>query len=227
MFNLQIYDYLLRFQFFQGLSRTELQKMAGNTKFGFIKEESGSIVVEDGTHCQQLFFLIKGSLSVTTRSDDGGYHVTEQLSAPWVIQPEALFGAQPRFTSTYRTASHCQFITLSKTEMLRLIDNFLIIRLNLLNMLSSSSQRKNHCSWRSMPRSLRERFIRFALDHSIYPSGTKELHILLTRLAGELGDSRYHVSRMLHQLQKEELLLLHRGRIEIPSLERLLQNSTH
>ena len=44
----------------------------------------------------------------------------------------------------------------------------------------------------------------------------------MVRLAAELGDSRLDVSRMLNQLQSEGLLQLHRGRIDIVSLERLL-----
>ena len=223
MARLQIYDHLLRFQLFQGLSRAELLQMAGNTKFGFLKEDEGKVVAREGTPCGQLLFLVSGSLTVVTRSDDGGYEVSELLAAPWVLQPEALFGARPRYSSTYLTASPCHFITLSKDEVMRLFDDFLIIRLNLLNMLSTMVQRRSRYAWRSAPRSLRDRFVRFVLDHAVYPAGRKELRILMSRLADELGDSRIDVSRMLHQLQSENLLQLHRGRIEVLSLEHLLQ----
>ena len=43
----------------------------------------------------------------------------------------------------------------------------------------------------------------------------------MTRLADDLNDSRLDVSRMLNQLQHEGLVELHRGRIVIPSLEKL------
>lgn len=221
--NLQLYDHLLRFQLFQGLSRAELLLMAGNTKFGFLKETAGKIVVKEGEPCQQLFFLVSGRLSLSTRSNDGGYEMTEQLSAPWLLQPDALFGVQPRYASTYRTDSACHFITLSKDEVLRLLNDFLIIRLNFMNMLSAIVQRRTRQQWRSAPTSLRERFVRFVADHSFYPAGPKQLRILMVRLAEELGDSRLDVSRMLNKLQSESLLQLHRGRIEVPSLERLLQ----
>ncbi|MBP3835385.1 MAG: winged helix-turn-helix domain-containing protein, partial [Prevotella sp.] len=38
----------------------------------------------------------------------------------------------------------------------------------------------------------------------------------------QLGCSRLDVSRALNAMQREGLLQLHRGRIEVPSLERLL-----
>ena len=222
-----LYDQLLRFQLFQGLSKGELLQLAGNTKFDFQKSPAGTVVAQEGEPCMQLFFLVSGSLSLTTKSDDGGYKIVERLSAPWVIQPEALFGVQPRFTSTWQTTAPCHFITLSKEEVLRLLNSFFIIRLNLLNMLSTLAQRRTRQQWRSAPTSLRERFIRFVLDHSVYPAGHKELRILMVRLAAELGDSRLDVSHMLHQLQSEGLLQLHRGLIDVPSLEGLLQSQHH
>jgi CRP-like cAMP-binding protein len=218
-----LYDHLLSFRLFQGLSRAELLQLAGNTKFGFMKHDGGTVVVKEGTVCQQLLFLISGSLELTTRSDDGGYMLSEQLAAPCMLQPEALFGLQPRFTGTWRTMGSCHFITLSKDEVMRLLDSFLIIRLNLLNIVSTLAQKRASVQWRRAPQSLRERFIRFLLSRCTWPAGPKELHILMTRLADELGDSRLDISRMLNQLQTEGMLTLHRGRISIPSLEKLLQ----
>jgi CRP-like cAMP-binding protein len=44
----------------------------------------------------------------------------------------------------------------------------------------------------------------------------------MTRLAAELNESRLEISRTLNEMQDEGLLTLHRGRIEIASLEHLL-----
>jgi DNA-binding GntR family transcriptional regulator len=43
----------------------------------------------------------------------------------------------------------------------------------------------------------------------------------MERLAVEVNDSRLDVSRALNDMQRRGLLELHRGRIVIPSLERL------
>ena len=69
----RFYDQLLQFPLFQGLSRTELLQMAGNTKFGFMKLPPNKVVMREGDTCQQLFFLIKGQLTMTTTSDDHSY----------------------------------------------------------------------------------------------------------------------------------------------------------
>jgi CRP-like cAMP-binding protein len=222
--NLTFYDSLLRFRLFQGLSRMELMQLAGNTKFGFHKEPEGRVVAAEDKPCQQLLLLTAGSLSATRRSDDGGYSVSETVMPPWAVQPEALFGAQPRYTATWCTEQECSFITLQKDEVLRLLDDFLIIRLNLLNLLSTMAQRTQQRNWRREPQSLRQRFVRFVMDHVLYPAGPKEFHILMKRLAAELSDSRLDTSRMLNKLQDDGMVKLFRGRIVIPSLE-ILVNS--
>lgn len=221
MYNLQLYDHLLQFSLFQGLSRSELLQMAGNTKFGFLKMPSGKTVISDGELCTQLFFLIDGSLTLTTNSDDHGYSITEQLSAPWLLQPEALFGLTPRYSCTATVSTTSHFITLSKDEVLRLLDDFLIVRLNYLNLMATLAQRRTRQAWHRSSPSLRHRIARFFTDHCAYPAGPKTVSILMERLALEMNDSRLDVSRALNAMQTDGLLTLHRGRIEIPSLERL------
>ena len=46
----------------------------------------------------------------------------------------------------------------------------------------------------------------------------------MERLALELTDSRLNVSRVLNQMQYDGLVELHRGRLVIPQLERLMSS---
>jgi diadenylate cyclase len=69
---------------------------------------------------------------------------------------------------------------------------------------------------------LRDRLIRFLTQHCVYPAGPKTFYVLMERLAEELNDSRLNVSRVLNQLQYEGLVELHRGRVVIHQLERLI-----
>ena len=220
----RFYDQLLQFPLFQGLSRAELLQMAGNTKFGFLKMPPKKSVMREGESCQQLFFLIKGQLTMTTVSDDHSLRTTEQLHAPWLIQPEALFGAHPQFTATVQTLTDAHFITLSKDEVQRLLDDFIVFRLNMLNLLATQSQRMAHRAWRRIPQSLSDRIVRFMLDHTSYPAGAKDYHIIMKKLGQELGANRIEISKELNAMQDRGLLVLHRGRIEVPSLERLLMD---
>jgi CRP-like cAMP-binding protein len=219
--NLKLYDQLLQFPLFQGMSRSEMLQLAGNTRFGFHKMAAGKMVVKDGDECRQLLFLINGCITITSKSDDYSYQMTEWLSAPWLIQPEVLFGTATRYTLTARADSDCHFIILSKDEVMRLLDDFFVFRLNLFNLLSAQCQRHTHSAWRRSPRTLEERIVRFFSDHSLYPAGKKELHIMMEQLAVEVDHTRLNVSRILNDMQQRELIQLSRGRIIIPMLERL------
>lgn len=219
MAGLQLYDKLLQFPLFQGMSRDDLELVAGHTRFGFSKVEHGKVVLKDGAACTHLYFLISGAVRVESFSDDHGYRVVEQMQAPYILQPEAVFGYNQRYTHTFTAMSDASFITIDKEEVVRLSEDFLVFRLNLLNIFATQTQKLNRQPWRQYPQSLRERLVRFFVQHSVYPAGPKTFYILMNRLAAELNESRLEISRALNEMQHDGLLTLHRGRIEIPSLE--------
>lgn len=222
MASLQIYEKLLLFPLFQGMSRDDLEQVAGHTRLGFSKINAGTTVVADGDDCQQLFFMINGTLRVETMSDDRGYTVVEQLEAPVILQPEVIFGYTQRYTHTYIAQTDANFIAIGKDEVLRLSEDFLVFRLNLLNLFATQTQKTVRMLWQHVPDSLENRIVRFFAQHCLYPAGSKVFHILMNRLANELNDSRLDISRALNALQHEGKIVLRRGRVEIPQMERLL-----
>ena len=219
---LQIYDRLLQFPLFQGMSRDDLEIVAGHTRFGFQKVTAGRQIIHAGDPCTHLYFLINGTLKIETFSDDRRYSVTEQMSSPYILQQESIFGYYQRYTHNFYALTDANFLTLDKEEVVRLSEDFLVFRLNLMNHLATQSQKLIQMQWRRSPLSLRERIVRFFFQHTLYPAGPKTFHILMERLAEEVNDSRLNVSRALNRMQEAGVLELHRGRIEIPQLERLL-----
>lgn len=219
---LQLFDHLLQFPLFQGMSRGDLDLIAGHTKFGFQKFPAGQKIVRSGDACKQFYFLLSGVLRVERHADGNAYMVTEFIGAPYQIQPEAIFGYDQRFTHTFTAHDECNFITIDKTEMMRLSQEFMVFRLNLLNIFATQTQKLAAWPWRRCPESLSERIVRFFIEHCIYPAGPKTFHILMKQLAAEVGNSRLDVSRALNEMQRKGWLQLHRGRIEIGQLEQLL-----
>ena len=219
---LQLLDKLLQFPLFLGMSRDDLEIVAGHTRFGFLKLEAGKTVVKSGDNCNQLHFLINGNLRVRTYSDDYGYSVEEQMQAPNILQLESVFGYYQRYTHDFIAQTDVNFITIDKEEVMRLTEDFLVFRLNIMNHFATLTQKKMRQAWTRPPQSLEERVIRFLVQHSTYPAGHKVFNILMTRLADEVNDSRLNVSRVLNEMQHKGMILLGRGKIDIPQLERLL-----
>ena len=133
-----------------------------------------------------------------------------------------IFGYTQRYTHTYIAKTDVNLITVGKDEVLRLSEDFLVFRLNLLNMFATQTQKSSRLLWQHVPVTLEDRIVRFFAQHCIYPAGPKMFHVLMNRLAEELNDSRLDVSRALNALQRDGKIVLHRGRVEIPQMERLL-----
>ena len=219
---MEIYDQLLRFSLFQGMSHADLMEVVTHTKLGFLKLSTGKYLVKEGDSCTYLSFLTHGSLLCETVSDDGACKVVEYIKAPYIVQPDRLFGLSQRYTSTFKAHSHCNFITIDKQEVLLLLETQLVFRLNLLNIMATESQRLHRRAWRSAPANLRERLVRYFFSRCNYPAGPKTFYVLMKQIANDVNDSRLDVSRALNDMQRDQQLTLHRGRIEIPLLERLL-----
>ncbi len=217
-----IYDQLLQFPLFQGMSQTELMEVTGHTKFGFSKLSTGKWLAHEGDDCGHLALLTHGTLMAETISDDRKCRVLETLSAPYTLQPDHIFGMTQRYSSSFKALTPCNVITIDKQEVLLLLEAQLVFRLNLINLLATETQRQRHYAWRSAPQTLRERLTRYFFSHTLYPAGSKTFYTLMQYIADQLNDSRLDISRALNEMQSDGLIALHRGRIEIPLLERLL-----
>ena len=217
-----IYDQLLQFTLFQGMSHADLMEVVTHTKLGFSKAPPGKRIIKDGDPCTHLYFLISGTLESEQQSDDHKCRVVERLKAPYILQPEHIFGIRQLYTATFKTHEPCHFITIDKQEVLLLMETQLVFRLNMVNIMATETQRLSHHVWRPAPKSLRERLVRFFLSRCLYPAGPKTFYVLMNQLAAYLNDSRLDISRALNLMQRDGLLTLHRGRIEVPMLERLL-----
>lgn len=218
---LQLYDKLIELPLFIGISTDELSDIVGQTKFGFHKLAVDRPLVSTDDKCTQLFFLMSGTLRVVSYADNYRYRIEEELSAPAVIQPEHLFGLQQRYTKDFIAHTDCSLLSLDKAEVLRLLDSYLIFRLNLLNSISMQTQRMSRIPWRQQSSDIRQQFVNFLRLRCLTQAGCKVLRIRMEELAKELHQSRLNVSRMLNALQNEGLLTMSRGIIIVPQLETL------
>lgn len=216
----RLYERLTSLPLFQGMSRSDMEQVIEKTRFGFAKYAKNRTVKQEGEPCDRLFFLLRGELRAVSVADDHGYSVEERMLAPAILQPERLFGLTQRYTRTFATATACDFLTLDKAEVVRLSSNYMIFRLNLLNIVSTLSQRTSRLPWRKAD-TTRGRIVRFFRDRCDRPVGEKTVRIKMVRLAAELNESRGDISAALNALQDERLLTFSRGIIHIPFLEQL------
>ena len=219
--DLHLYDQLLELSLFQGMSRSDLAQIAGHSKIRFDKHLDGDTIAKAGEPCHDMVFLTNGRAQVVTTAYDNSYMVEEYVSAPYIIEPEQLFGLSQVFASTYTAMEACNIMALSKEEILKLADTHLIFRLNLLNNYTTIIHKKENATWRTAPESMEQRIGQWILAHCKRPAGEKHIKIKMETLAKELNDSRLDVSKALNNMKAEGKIMLTRGMIHVPHAERI------
>lgn len=206
---------------FIGLKQEDLTNIATNTRLGLKHYKKGSAIVEDGKKCSSLFIILNGRFKVVTYNDSHSYHVEESMQAIHMVEPDKLFGLTTSYHSTYQCISACEVIELPKEELMRLIDNHLIIKINLLNAICMKAQKSERFLWGEKSTDITSEVIRFIKLHVSHPAGQKFFHITMTQLAKELNCSTTDISKALKKLDEAERIILKRGLIEIPALQLL------
>ena len=217
-----IYERILKLPLFKGMGKGELTQVLTQTKFEFVNVPEGKKLIKEGDACTHLYFLLDGSLHMTTTPDDKRFVVVETITTPEILQPEHLFGMTQRYSSAFTAASSCRILRIRKNDITALIEHFDVFRINFINMLSTQSQRKRHDLWRAAPIDTRRKLLRFIETHCHRPAGEKLFLITMQQIADNTGDKRRFISIELNRLQEEGLISLSRGQIHIPALERLL-----
>lgn len=220
---MRLHDRLLLLPLFQGMTRNDIETVVAHTRLGFSKCAKGKVVVTDGEPCDHLQFLLLGECVATSTADDGGYSIGEIIKSPEVLQPECLFGLHQRYTKTFTATRECSIVGINKNDVARLMSEFDIFRLNLLNIMSTRTQRLTRNLWRKQPETIRQKIFRFIETRCTKPAGHKMLKIKMEVLADHIGESRLNVSRCLNQLEKEGLLTHSRATMDIPALEKLME----
>lgn len=217
-----VYAKLLRLPFFQGVDRDELETMASKIRFDFRQYEAGQWIVRESDRCATLMLLMNGGAEAVASSADHSYSLRERVDAPCAIEPDRLFGLQQHVARSYQATTPSTVLHLQKDDVLRLCAQSLVFEINILNTISTSSQRAKSAFWRTPPTTIPRKIATFVAHRSLRPAGAKTLSIRLADLGTAIGESRLNVSRTLHALEAKGLVALSRQSITIFRLEQLL-----
>lgn len=208
---------------FQGMAHSDMIWMMEKLRFDFAKVPEGNYIVKQDDSCQSLIFVLNGEVMMETESPNGDYRFYEKIRIPSVLQPEMLFGPQTRFTHSFQATEETNLLKVTKQEFWNYLIGNEVFRLNYINMLSARAQNAQKALWNTNGGTLEQRIIRFILQLCARPTGEKKLKIRMEDLAFELNETRLNISRILNNLEKQELVVLKRSMIEIPHMEKLYQ----
>ena len=219
-----MFDTLLQLPLFQGLCNEDFTSNLEKVKLHFIKNKAGETIIENGSACTQLCFLLKGEVSIVTNSPQNIYTVIEQMEAPYLIEPQSLFGMSTHYTSSYIAHTEAHTVSISKAFVLSDLFKYDIFRLNYMNIVSNRAQNLYSRLWEEPAQDLKNKIIRFFLLHCEKTQGEKIFKVKMDDLARYLDDTRLNTSKALNELQDSGVLELRRKEILIPDAVKLVND---
>ena len=215
---------LLQLPMFQGHCRGDFAKILDKVKLHFIKYKSRETIIECGSPCEQLCFLLKGQMAKVTSSKEDNCTVIEQIEAPYTIEPQSMFGMKPCFASTYIAEGEAHTVSISKPLVINELLQYEIFRLNYINFICNKAQNLHARIWETSPQGLKGKAVRFFATHCEKLCGEKVFKIKKEDLARCLDSTRASISKMLNEWQEAHLIELKRKEIVIPEIQKLLES---
>ena len=216
-----MYDNLLLLPLFQGLSKNDFTTILEKVRFHFLTYQEGETFIRQGETCQQLCFLLNGKAVAQTTVEKPDYTLSETIDAPTIIEPQSLFGMQPKYTATYQAKTQVKVLTIDKSYIFTELDKHEIFRLNFLNILSNRVQTASQKIWNTHIGTLNEKLVNFIALRSQNPGGEKILQITMEDWANLIDETRINLSRLLNELQGKGLVQLKRREFFIPDFKKL------
>lgn len=217
-----MFDTLLQLPLFQGLAQEDFTNILGKVKLNFTKHKAGEVIVKANEVCNKLIFVLKGEILSSTTSADASYSFSEYFQAPFLIEPQSLFGMNTSYVATYTTQTEANTVSINKAFVMNELFKYDIFRLNYMNIVSNRAQNLNNRIWIKTADGLEKQIGNFILTHIDRPIGKKILKIKMEELAQIVNDTRMGVSKALNSMQEKGVIELHRGEILIPDAEKLI-----
>lgn len=130
---------MARLPLLKGVTQSRISEIVGRLKFHFFKAAPSQVVVEAGSACRSLLFVLSGSVRLLVDRD--GIAVEQTLAAPQVIAPDNLFGLNTAYPCTVKALDHVGLMEISKEDYRRMLALDPVFLFNYLNTICAGMQR--------------------------------------------------------------------------------------
>ncbi len=205
-----------------GLSVNELVKIVERVKFDFRKHAEGSVLASQGDRCNQLYFLLGGTLCVDYRDSVRNMLISEYIDEiSFAIELHNLWGVRQYYDRTYVFTTEGNTCSIDKRQMGQLVSEFDIVKTNVLSTICNRLQSTTSRMRRTIPTTVEERMLQYLGSFFLTRSGKKIVRLKMEDLADAIDTPRLNVSRVLNEWEERQLAELRRGSFIIPAAEKL------
>jgi CRP-like cAMP-binding protein len=174
---------------------------------------AGEVIFLQGDQPDRLYLIISGEVSVEVISAGGHTTQLARLSAPEIFGEFALIDGKPRSASA-SAVTDCNLASLDKARFLRLIEHSPGFALRLASGLVSRLRNSNAQIESLNTQPLKARLLNAILSVEGSRNGTVIL-TTQTQLAEHVSGSREKVNKNLKAIERDGLITVRRGQIEI------------
>ena len=136
-----MYQQLMQLPLFQGVSADNITQLVEKLPFHFLKYRNGEQVLEAGDVCTHIKFIVSGKVRMEIPFNGLKVSLIQTLSTPNVLAPEYLFGRGTVYPYHAVADGSCGILQLRKSDYIKMINSDKVFLFNILNYLSSGSQR--------------------------------------------------------------------------------------
>lgn len=218
-----MFEILMGLPLFRGVSRERMAETVGMAKFHFLKYLPGETIVEAGTQCSHIKFIISGSARSKIVNSDGRFKVSQTLNAPDVIAPDFLFGRATNYPCTVTAIDATGILQIAKNDYIKILNSDEVFLFNYLNMLAMNAQKSVGGVLALTTGSIEER-IAFWIIALTQPTGVDiALECRQRDLYSFFGVQRSSFITSLDEMKKRGLLTYSQNRIDILNRRALIE----
>ena len=136
-----MYQQLMQLPLFQGVSTEKITALVEKLPFHFLKFHNGDQIFAAGDQCTHIRFIVSGQVRIETLWNRLRVSMNQTLSTPHVFAAECLFGRKTVYPYTAVALGSCGILQLLKSDYIKMVSSDKVFLFNILNYLSSGSQR--------------------------------------------------------------------------------------
>lgn len=217
-----MYQQLMQLPLFQGVSAEKITALVEKLPFHFLKYRNGEQVFAAGDPCTHIKFIVSGQVRLETAFSNLRVTMCQTISNPHVLAAEYLFGRDTVYPFTAISDGACGILQLRKSDYIKMITSDKVFLFNILNYLSSGSQRSLASPLSVKNGSAAERLAN--LVDALAISGAKDISFQYKQkdLCALLGTQRTTLVAMLDKLSEMEVLDYDSNKLTILDIQGLL-----
>ena len=201
-----MYQQLMQLPLFQGVGTEKITALVEKLPFHFLKFRNGEQIFAVGDPCTHIRFIVSGKVRLETPCTQLRVLLQQTLATPHVLAAEYLFGRETTYPYTAVADGPCGILQLRKSDYIKMICSDKVFLFNILNYLSSGSQRCSSFMLDLKTGSVTERLA--MLVESLTFSGSTDVVLRFKQkdLCVLLGTQRTTLISTLDKLTDEDIL---------------------